>query len=73
MDTPKSEKALENSEFRNVFDLEVLSGKVMGLGALGQKGVEIALDILDAELIRDMRLAGTTSIEKITSDFVTRR
>lgn len=44
-----------------------------GLGALGQKGVEIALDILDTELIRDMRLAGTTSIEEITRDFVTRR
>lgn len=44
-----------------------------GLGALGQEGVEISLDILDAELIRDMRLAGTTSIEKITNDFITRR
>jgi len=41
-----------------------------GLGALGQEGVEIALDILQAELIRDMQLAGTTSIEKITRDFV---
>lgn len=44
-----------------------------GLGALGQEGVEISLDILDAELIRDMRLAGTTSIEKIKNDFITRR
>ena len=43
-----------------------------GLGALGQHGVEIALDILDTELIRDMRLAGTTSIEKITTDFITK-
>jgi isopentenyl diphosphate isomerase/L-lactate dehydrogenase-like FMN-dependent dehydrogenase len=41
-----------------------------GLGALGQEGVEIALDILQAELIRDMQLAGTISIEKITRDFV---
>lgn len=41
-----------------------------GLGALGQEGVEIALDILQGELIRDMQLAGTTSIEKITRDFV---
>ncbi|MCR9015426.1 alpha-hydroxy acid oxidase [Aquiflexum gelatinilyticum] len=41
-----------------------------GLGALGQEGVEIALDILKAELIRDMQLAGTPSIEKITCDFV---
>ena len=44
-----------------------------GLGALGQQGVEIALDLLNAELIRDMRLAGTTSIDKITSDFITKR
>ncbi len=41
-----------------------------GLGALGQEGVEIALDILQGELIRDMQLAGTPSIEKITSEFV---
>jgi len=44
-----------------------------GLGALGQQGVELSLDILNAELIRDMRLAGTTSIEKITSAFITLR
>lgn len=37
-----------------------------GLGALGQQGVELTLDILKAELIRDMQLAGTTSIEKIS-------
>ena len=43
-----------------------------GLGALGQQGVEIALDILDTELIRDMQLAGTTSIEKITTEFITK-
>ena len=42
-----------------------------GLGALGQPGVELALEILKAELIRDMQLAGTTSIEKITPAFVT--
>lgn len=41
-----------------------------GLGALGQAGVELALDILKAELIRDMQLAGTPSIDKITGDFV---
>jgi isopentenyl diphosphate isomerase/L-lactate dehydrogenase-like FMN-dependent dehydrogenase len=41
-----------------------------GLGALGQEGVEIALDILKGELIRDMQLAGTPSIDKITRDFV---
>ncbi len=44
-----------------------------GLGALGQQGVEIALDILDSELARDMRLAGATSIDRITGDFVTRK
>lgn len=43
-----------------------------GLGALGQQGVEIALEILQEELIRDMQLAGTTSIDKITRDFVMR-
>ncbi|WP_373493367.1 alpha-hydroxy acid oxidase, partial [Aquiflexum sp.] len=41
-----------------------------GLGALGQHGVEMALEILQEELIRDMQLAGTTSIDKITRDFV---
>jgi isopentenyl diphosphate isomerase/L-lactate dehydrogenase-like FMN-dependent dehydrogenase len=42
-----------------------------GLGALGQEGVEIALDLLHAELIRDMQLAGTTSIDKITKESIT--
>jgi 4-hydroxymandelate oxidase len=42
-----------------------------GLGALGQQGVELALDILKAELIRDMQLAGATSIKQITKQFVT--
>jgi 4-hydroxymandelate oxidase len=42
-----------------------------GLGALGQPGVELTLEILKAELIRDMQLAGTTSIDKITREFVT--
>jgi len=42
-----------------------------GLGAMGQEGVEIALDLLHAELIRDMQLAGTTSIEKITKESIT--
>ena len=42
-----------------------------GLGALGQKGVELVLDILMGELIRDMQLAGTTSIDQISRDYVT--
>jgi len=41
-----------------------------GLGALGQEGVEMVLDILKAELIRDMQLAGTASIEKISRNHV---
>jgi isopentenyl diphosphate isomerase/L-lactate dehydrogenase-like FMN-dependent dehydrogenase len=39
-------------------------------GDFGQEGVEIALDILQGELIRNIQLAGTASIEKITRDFV---
>ena len=39
-------------------------------GDFGQEGVEIALDILKGEQIRDMQLAGTPSIEEITRDFV---
>lgn len=41
-----------------------------GLGAMGQEGVELALEILRAELIRDMQLAGTTSIDKINRDYI---
>jgi 4-hydroxymandelate oxidase len=41
-----------------------------GLGALGQQGVELVLDILKAELIRDMQLAGTSSIDKISREHV---
>lgn len=41
-----------------------------GLGALGQQGVEMVLDILKAELIRDMKLAGTASIEKISKNHI---
>lgn len=41
-----------------------------GLGALGQQGVEMVLDILKAELIRDMQLAGTSSIEKISRNHI---
>lgn len=41
-----------------------------GLGAMGQPGVELALDILKTELMRDMQLAGTTSIKNITRSHV---
>jgi 4-hydroxymandelate oxidase len=46
---------------------------VWGLGAFGQQGVEKVLDILRAELVRIMQLAGTNSIAKITSAFVTKK
>lgn len=41
-----------------------------GLGAMGQQGVELALDMLKTELIRDMQLAGATSISKIKKDYI---
>ncbi|MEA1882136.1 MAG: alpha-hydroxy acid oxidase [Candidatus Marinimicrobia bacterium] len=41
-----------------------------GLGAFGQKGVEKALTLLQAELILTMQLAGTVSLEKITRDYL---
>ena len=41
-----------------------------GFGAMGQQGVELALGILKAELIRDMQLAGATSISKITKEYI---
>ncbi len=41
-----------------------------GLGALGQQGVELALELLKTELIRDMKLAGTTSIAAINQDYI---
>lgn len=41
-----------------------------GLGALGQQGVEMVLDILKAELIRNMQLAGTASIDKISKNHI---
>lgn len=41
-----------------------------GLGAFGQPGVEAVLAILRAELEMVMRQAGTTSIDKITRDYI---
>lgn len=37
-----------------------------GLAAFGQSGVQRALDLLHAELVRDMQLAGVTSLTDIT-------
>ena len=42
-----------------------------GLAAFGQEGVRAVLDLLRAELMMVMRQAGTTSIDKITSDHIT--
>ncbi|HSE42710.1 MAG TPA: alpha-hydroxy acid oxidase [Acidobacteriota bacterium] len=39
---------------------------IWGLGAFGQPGVEKVLELLQAELVRIMRLAGTPSIKSIT-------
>ena len=41
-----------------------------GLAAEGQAGVERVLELLQAELILDMKLAGATSIRAITKSFV---
>jgi isopentenyl diphosphate isomerase/L-lactate dehydrogenase-like FMN-dependent dehydrogenase len=43
---------------------------IWGLGAFGQPGVEKVLELLQAELVRIMRLAGTPSITSITPNFV---
>ena len=42
-----------------------------GLAAFGQAGVERVLELLQAELVLAMRLAGTPSLADITRDFVT--
>ena len=44
-----------------------------GLGAFGQAGVEAVLEILQRELRIIMRQAGTTSVEKITRDYLVPR
>ncbi len=46
---------------------------IWGLGAFGQAGVTRALDLLDAELNTDMKLAGTRSIAEIDARMVERR
>lgn len=43
---------------------------IWGLAGFGQPGVEHALDLLDAELVRIMRLAGVTTIADIDGAFV---
>ena len=44
-----------------------------GLGAFGQAGVEAVLEILQRELRTIMRQAGTTSVDKITRDYLAPR
>jgi len=44
-----------------------------GLGAFGQAGVEAVLEILQRELRTIMRQAGTTSVDKITRDYLVTR
>ena len=44
-----------------------------GLAAGGQKGVELALQILKDELDRDMALMGCRKINELTREFVQRR
>ena len=46
---------------------------IWGLGAFGQAGVERVLELLQNELKLTMQLAGTTSVAKVTADFVRRR
>jgi isopentenyl diphosphate isomerase/L-lactate dehydrogenase-like FMN-dependent dehydrogenase len=46
---------------------------VWGLGAFGQPGVERILELLQAELVRAMQLAGTVSLDRITPAHVRRR
>ena len=42
---------------------------IYGLASFGQEGVEAVMDILDSELKRVMRQAGTTSVAKITREY----
>lgn len=44
-----------------------------GLGAFGQPGVEAVLEILQRELRTIMRQAGTTSVDRITRDYLVPR
>jgi isopentenyl diphosphate isomerase/L-lactate dehydrogenase-like FMN-dependent dehydrogenase len=46
---------------------------IWGLAAFGQEGVETVLDILRAELQLVMRQAGTTSVPKITREYIVDR
>ena len=43
------------------------------LAAAGQPGVERALGLLEAEIVRDMKLMGKTSVAQLTRDNLRRR
>jgi 4-hydroxymandelate oxidase len=43
---------------------------VWGLGAMGQEGVLLALELLQAELVRDMQLVGAPSLQAVNSSLV---
>lgn len=66
------------SEGTDVFKAIALGAKMVfigrpaiwGLAADGQQGVEKVLDILKVELDITMALAGTTTVEEITKDYV---
>jgi isopentenyl diphosphate isomerase/L-lactate dehydrogenase-like FMN-dependent dehydrogenase len=44
-----------------------------GLGAFGEEGVDRVIRILQSEFKRIMQFAGTTSVDAITADYLTRR
>lgn len=46
---------------------------IYGLSANGQQGVENVLEILQNELVRNMQLAGTTSISKIKKQYIRKK
>ena len=46
---------------------------VWGLGAFGQEGVEVVLELLRKEFEMTMRQAGTVSVAKITKDYIVAR
>ena len=46
---------------------------LFGLGAGGEAGVSKALDILKSELVRDMALLGTRTVQEVTASYVRRR
>ncbi len=37
---------------------------------MGQQGVELALELLQAELVRDLQLVGAPKLAAVTRDFV---